>query len=338
MSTSADNQAGENPIQIRLMQSEDAPGVVELYRAVYGEEYPVKTVYDPEAIIRQKENGDMIRIIALDNSKVVGQNAIYRSVTSNPLLYEEGQGIVRPEYRNQEIYDKCVAYGHKEVYPQLQIEQLWGEPVCNHVFTQKAGVRIGYFETGLELDLMPASSYAKEQSSQGRVSSLLMFKTIIALQQTIYLPAIYAETLSYLYSARDFGHAFLPSQAALPNTQTKVQTEIYAGAGVARFTLLEIGSDLEDSLLEQEKEAVSQACCVLQVYLNLASPAVGAAVSILREHQYFLGGILPRWFNQDGLLMQKILHEPDVQNIKLYAERSKKILEIITEDRKSVIK
>lgn len=338
MSTSTDNQAGETLIQIRLMQAEDAKGVVELYREVYGDEYPVKTVYDSQAILQMQEKGDMIRIVALDNRKVVGQTAIYRSSSPNPALYEEGQGIVLPDYRNQKVLEKCMGNSHEVVYPQLKIEQIWGEAVCNHIFMQKAGARLNGYETGLELDLMPSSSYVKEQSSQGRVSALLMFKTYKVLPQTIYLPEIYAETLRYLYSVKDFGHTFLPSQASLLDTPTKAQAEIYAGAGVARFTLLEIGSDLEDCLLKQEKEALAQDCCVLHVYLNLANPAVGVAVNILREQQYFLGGILPRWFNQDGMLMQKILHEPDVQAVKLYSERASKILEIITDDRKSVIK
>jgi len=338
MSLSEDNQVNENPIQVRLMQAEDAQGVVALYREVYGDEYPIKIVYDSQVIIQQQEIGDMIRIVALDKSKVVGQLAIYRSTPTNPSLYEEGQGMVLPDYRNQGILEKCLDYGHMEVYPQMQIEQIWGEAVCNHVFTQKAGVRLSYIETGLELDLMPASSYVKEQSSQGRVSTMLVFKTYKALPQTLYLPTFYAEALSYLYSAHEFGHEFLLSQASLSDTPTKAHLEIYAGAGVARIALLEMGRDLEDALLEQEKEAMAQACCVLQVYLNLSNPSVGAAVNILREHQYFLGGILPRWFNQDGLMMQKILHEPNVQAIKLYTERAGKILELITEDRKSVLK
>ena len=117
----------------------------------------------------------VIRIVALEHSKIIGQTAIYSFTSPNPSLYEEGQGIVLPEYRNQKILEKCLGYGHQVVYPQLQIEQVWAEAVCNHIFTQKAGARLGYFETGLELDLMPASSYVKEQSSQGRVAAFLMF-------------------------------------------------------------------------------------------------------------------------------------------------------------------
>ncbi len=322
--------------EVRRMLPEDAPGVVELYRSVYGDEYPIKAVYDVNSIIEQQQKGDMIRIIAVTGEgRVIGQVAVYRSCVSNPALYEEGQGIVVLECRNQGILDRCMQYGHEEVYPQM-MEQIWGEAVCNHIYTQKAGVRLGYYETGIELDLMPAASYQKEQSSQGRVASLLVFKTFKIAPQTVYLPKIYEDSLRYIYSVYDFGHSFLEAGEPLPPAPTRGQTEIYAGAGVARFTISELGNDLEDYLLQAEKEAAAQNCCVLQVFINLASPANGAAIDILRGHRYFLGGVLPRWFDSDGLMMQKLLHEPNMAGIHLYPERAKKILAIIEADRNSV--
>ncbi len=184
---------------------------------------------------------------------------------------------------------------------------------------------------------MPTASYRKEQSSQGRVSSLLVFKTYKTLPQTLYLPEIYAESLNYLYSVYDFGHRFLPAHSPLPTGQTRGQTEVFVDAGVARFTLLELGTDLDAYLLEQEKAALSQGVGVLQIYLNLASPSVGAAIEVLRQHQYFLGGILPRWFDSDGLLMQKITHSPWFEDVRLYSERTKKNLAILVADRQSVL-
>jgi len=327
----------EQALDIRMMLPEDAPGVVELYRSVYGNEYPVKAVYDVDGIIEQQRSGDMIRIVAVNKmGRVLGQVAAYRSCVSNPELYEEGQGIVLMEYRNRGILDSCIKYGHDHVYPQI-MEQMWGEAVCNHVYTQKAEVSLGCYETGIELDLMPAATYQKEKSSSGRVAGLIMCYTYKPLSQTVFLPEIYKESLRYLYSGCDFGHRFLSASEPLPLGPTKGRTDIYAGAGVARFTISELGSDLEEFLLQQEKEAASQSACILQLYLNLASPSTGTAVEILRQHHYFLGGVLPRWFDSDGLLMQKVLHEPNLAGIHLYTDRAKRILEIIEADRRSVM-
>jgi len=276
----------------------------------------------------------MIRVIALTKGKAVGQVAVYRSAPYEK-LYEEGQGIVHPEYRNLKINDQCMGYAHEKIYPGLGLEQLWGEAVCNHIYMQKACLKLGYTETGIELDLMPASSYKKEQSSRGRVCTLLLSKTFKPFTQTLYLPQRYEEELKYIYSTCNPGHIFLPSVAPLPHKKTRGSREIYKGAGVARFAIPEAGADLESFLAQQEESALKADACIFQAYLNLSSPSVGVEVEIMRKHNYFFGGALPRWFGQDGILMQKMLNEPDLNGIQLYSERAKKILEMILNDKNS---
>ena len=56
------------------------------------------------------------------------------------------------------------------------------------------------------------------------------------------------------------------------------------------------------------------------------------AVDILRKKGYFLGGVLPRWFDHDGILMQKLFCSPDFDGIRLHSERSHKILEMVKQD------
>jgi hypothetical protein len=61
-------------------------------------------------------------------------------------------------------------------------------------------------------------------------------------------------------------------------------------------------------------------------------PWVGEAVAILRDIGYFFGGALPRWFDSDGLLMQKLICSPDFEGIVLVSEFAKQLLEFIKED------
>jgi hypothetical protein len=55
-------------------------------------------------------------------------------------------------------------------------------------------------------------------------------------------------------------------------------------------------------------------------------------VDLLRQKRYFFGGVLPRWFDQDGILMQKLIGSPDFDKIRLHSERSHKILEMVKQD------
>ena len=70
--------------RIDLFRPEDAPGVISLYRSVYGDDYPVKTVYDPDHLCKEMEQGDVYRIVARSaTDEVVGHIAFYRSSPPN---------------------------------------------------------------------------------------------------------------------------------------------------------------------------------------------------------------------------------------------------------------
>jgi hypothetical protein len=71
---------------------------------------------------------------------------------------------------------------------------------------------------------------------------------------------------------------------------------------------------------------------VIQVWSKLSWPWIGEVVGELRSRGYFLGGILPQWFDEDGLLMQKVLKRPDWGGISLYTDRAKHLLSLVRED------
>ncbi|MCX5872965.1 MAG: hypothetical protein NTY51_06985 [Deltaproteobacteria bacterium] len=85
-------------------------------------------------------------------------------------------------------------------------------------------------------------------------------------------------------------------------------------------------------MTEREKEVADHGVQVIQVWLNLGCPWVGAAVDKCRKMDYFLGGAAPRWFNQDGFLMQKVLCDPCFDQIQVYSDRAKQLFEIIKDD------
>jgi hypothetical protein len=101
---------------------------------------------------------------------------------------------------------------------------------------------------------------------------------------------------------------------------------------VARIAFHETGSDFAERLLHLESEALGAGSRVIQVWVKLTEPWVGKAVEILRADGFFLGGVLPQWFDDDGLLMQKLLFEPDFDSIQLYSDRAKRIRDFLKED------
>jgi len=47
---------------------------------------------------------------------------------------------------------------------------------------------------------------------------------------------------------------------------------------------------------------------------------------------------LPRWFNEDGLLLQRLAHAPDWDDIQLLLDRARRIMQLVKNDWQAVQK
>jgi hypothetical protein len=313
--------------EVDLFRPEDAEGVARLFLQVYGEGYPVKTFVEPELLIAENQALRTISIVArTPRGDIVGHNAIFNSAPFQG-LYESGAGVVHPLYRGGAgIFAQMNAHGLEQGKNRFKIAGLFGESVCNHVFSQRMCAKLGAVNTAVELDLMPAAAYAQEQSARGRVSSLLDFIFIQSKPQTVFIPQVYQEALDFIYGGWTDERTRRPSSEPIPaDGATDMEIQIFDFAQVARLTVKEAGQDFGQILAGLEEEFESRGVVVVQIWLNLAWPWVGAVVDRLRARGYFLGGLLPRWFDSDGLLMQKTAARPGWEDMQIYFERAQRI-------------
>ncbi|HTY24989.1 MAG TPA: hypothetical protein VMC85_17795 [Desulfomonilaceae bacterium] len=320
--------------QVEFFRPECAEGIVRLFRAVYGDSYPIKLFYDANALTEANISGECYSIIARNPKReVIGVTHLFRSAPYKN-LYEVAAGLVLKEYRQIGVNKSMLDFIYEEWAPgQENIEEVFGEAVCNHIYMQKTVLDAVHVETALEVALMPAEAYDKEKSSTGRVAGLLIFRPYGSKPHKVYLPSDYEDELKFLYAGLDDIREMSSSQESLPrNESSRAQMTVFDFAGVARIAVEQIGEDFARYLDGLENKALNQKAVVIQVWLKLAVPAVSAAVSILRKKGYFLGGLLPRWFDHDGILMQKLLCPPDFDGIRLYSDRAHQILDIVKED------
>jgi len=320
--------------EIGHFRPEDAEGIVVLFHDVYGEHYPIRLFYDPRALISANENGEYYSIVARTASgKIIGVEHLFRSAPF-PSIYEAGVGLVRKEYRNAGVNNRMMEYLYNEFVPKNdRIEEVFGEAVCNHVFTQKAITRFRHVEMAMEIALMPAAAYAREKSATGRVATLNGFRCYRPKPHRIYIPAVYERQLRRLYSRLDDSREIKISEGNAPaGTTSRIGMEIFDSARVARLAVHEIGADFRNAVTDMEMQAISGNAVVLQAWLNMTIPWVGSAVDTLRERGYFFGGALPRWFDGDGMLMQKLLCPPDFDGIVLESAAAKELLNMIRLD------
>ena len=322
------------PFTVSSFRPEDADGIVRLFRDVYGEGYPIRLFYDPAAITAANREGRYYSICARTSSgKVIGVTHLYLSAPCK-FLYEWGAGLVLKECRNWGVNNHLGGFLCNEFVPRNpHIEELFGEAVCNHPHMQKAIAHFNFVETAIEIALMPAEAYTRENSAKGRVATLNASHCYKPKPHRIFLPLAYERELRGIYDRLDDARDGVVSEGEIPGAKpTMADLTVFDFARVARIAVSEIGDDFPNRLSALESEALTRDTVVFQVWLNLTEPWVGVAVDILRERGYFFGGSLPRWFDGDGLLMQKLLCPPDFEGIVLVSDFAKQLLEFIKED------
>lgn len=313
--------------QIDRFRPEDAGGIANLFYAVYGPGYPFDTYYIPERIIEENQNGNIHSVVARTSSgDIVAHGALYRSSPHYANLYEIGQYIVLKNYRDTFAAYKINQYISETLTQYVRPDGIFGEAVCNHITTQKSSALIGMKDVALEVDLMPSKVYEKEKSASGRVSCLIQFRSFCDRPHEVFIPAVYRERIEYILSDCNLSRVITPSAGVIPSEcRSELTVKVFVDAGVARSNVIKVGVDFESAVTQFEKQAEKKAIVVLQYFLNLDNPWVGSAVEILRERGYFLGGYVPRWFDTDGLLMQKVLSQPDFSSIALYSGKAKEM-------------
>ncbi|AGW14211.1 hypothetical protein [Megalodesulfovibrio gigas] len=319
---------------IALMRPEDAPGAARLLYLIYDTNYPVVDYYVPEKLIAMSRTKALLTLVArLEHGAIAGQIAMYRSSPPNPALYEQGQLLVDPAYRHTSIAYMLLKAQEELTQTMAWAEVFWGEPVCNHLVTQKGAKRQGYLPCGLELSLMPDEAYAKE-GAPGRVSCLMAFRVVRDRPLPLYVPdccrPVVEPILASLPLQREMCQAGPPAQAGNVASlgPVTVQTlRVFDQAQVARMQVFAVGQDIRAQVAALMDLAARQKLAVVQVYLNAADPGVVAAVAALRERGFLFGAFAPLWFVEgDALMLQWLAARPDFEAIRLLTDQAKTIL------------
>jgi hypothetical protein len=313
----------------------DAAGVARLFYTVYGEGYPVDTCYIPERLIEENRSGALHSVVArTDSGEVVAHVALYRSSPRNAKLYEYGLGLTLPSYRSSLVFSRACQAAMKLVGGD-DIDGFFCESVCNHVVTQKLALQSRAVETALEPALMPAAAYTAERSAAGRVACVMSFRVARDQRRVVFVPPPYRAEIEFMMSGLGLDRELRVAESTLltlPDAPSAIDVERFASAGVARCTLTSAGNDLAIRIGEVERELAQAGYALVQVFVDLGQPSCGAAVDALRAQGYSLGGFLPTWFGNDGLLLHKYFAPPDFDHIQLHSARAKALREIVERD------
>ena len=314
----------------------EAPSVGEVFRSVYGDAYVDPSVYQPQALLRKIDRGQLHAMLALDaDGRPAGYVAI-GAETPNPFLWEEKRLVVVPEYNKTDLGMALITlWEDPSVWP-ARIEGLFGAPVCHHYFSQIFCAKSGWVASTLQLDLFDAAILQERPEGLSRVSCVQFFSPMPPAPAPSYWPGEYGEFLATISRARQESPGIL-STAPLPAAPaTKWATTPPPSSRNLHVTVSHIGGDWPEAVRGLLDEARRQQAVSLQMVLDTSCAWIGEAVRILRAHGFFLGGLAPRWFGADGLLMQRVTADTRYDLLKLYSAPAQQLLEFIRADRRSV--
>jgi acyl carrier protein len=322
------------PYEIGPLRPGDGRGVAQLFHTIYGDRYPVEDYYVPERIERLNAEGAMLTVVArLEGGIVAGQGAYYQSSPPNRALFEFGQVMVAPEYRDTLMAAKIIREMDRLSRAMSQAQGFFGEAVCTHTVTQKLVYKQGYSECGLELSLMPAGAYEKEGAGARRVSCLLGARVDRDRRMPLHLPQCYRGELEFILNGLRLERDILFSPPDEPAAaETSLERRTFDFARVERAQALAVGADFPALAARLDREAADKGLAVLQVFVNAGAPGAAFAVEALRARGFFLGGLVPLWFGPDGLLMQKLYVKPEFEAITLHSDKAKAIFEHVRAD------
>jgi len=179
---------------------------------------------------------------------------------------------------------------------------------------------------------MPARAYETEHSAEGRVGCLLYSRVIVDNHRTLHIPPSYRSQIEFILEGLKLDRKIVYPEARLEIGMAEMDVKRFDAAGVARCTLTAPGADLPKQLQDIENELRSTGYALVQFFIDLGKPWSAGMVELLRQEGYYLGGLLPIWFGDDGLLMQKHFVDPGFDTLKIQYERGRNVVEMVKAD------
>ncbi len=310
----------------------DGPGVARLFYAVYGDAYPIDTYYIPERLSEENRLGNIRSAVARTAAgDIVAHVALYRSSPPNRNLYEYGVGLTLPSYRPTMAFFRITQL-IMELLGKDGVDGFYGEAVCNHIVTQKLSRQSGALETAVEPALMPAEAYQAEKSAIGRVGCLVYSRVDIDCPKKLFLPLAYLQELRFILDGLNLDRELQTTDVALPSGSGIIDVQRFAGDGVARCMVAMPGEGLPAQVAALAEELRRDGYALVQFFIDLGKPWANRIVEQLRGQGFSLGGLLPIWFGDDGLLMQKHFVDPDFDNMKICSDRGRSLVDVIRRD------
>ncbi len=307
MNTPSSPELTVNGYTIRRLGPADATAIVRLVQEIYGDTYYPRDLYDPEQIVHLNEVGKLVSIVALDSAgQVVGHYALERPHLGP--VAEASDAIVLPEHRHHHLMEQMRRIG---------LAGLVGDPVTNHLFSQKAEEHFGAFPCGVALGLWPRSFHNMPEALPQRMSFVIYFKVLRSRTQVVHVATHHQEMTSRVYQQYGISVPLREEASAEGTGDMEVVVEAAVQTGTIRVRRL--GADTVAGVRQARRELCAErGAKALTLELPLTQPGTAEVCRAAEEEGFFFSGLGPGFAHDgDTLLLQFLDEDLDLSLVQI---------------------
>jgi hypothetical protein len=322
---------------VRRLRAEDARGVVDCVRRVYGDSYIIHTeLYHPEEIVALNEAGRLVSVVALnEGEEIVGHYALERPDPASRIA-ESGEAMVLPEHQHHHLLEKMRLLLEDEA-ARLGLHGIFGRTVTNHVFSQKMVERFGERPCGVSLGRTPRTFRNMREALPQRMSIVFYFKYLgTADTVRIHVPPRHQEICRQIYE--QFQVRLEPHASQSVPESGEFAVEHHPELKRSNILVRRVGKDTVEHVRAAHRELCrAQEVEVVYLELPLTEPGTPEACQALEEDGFFFSGVAPLYFPQGDVLRLQFLNvDLDTSLLQIESAFAKTLLKYVDQERQRI--
>jgi serine/threonine-protein kinase RsbW len=323
-----------NTYMVRRLRPEDAAGVAELVRHVYGDSYVIHTeLYHPEEIAQLNEQGRLESVVALEpGGSLVGHYALERPDLASAVA-ESGEAMVLPEHQHHHLLEQMRVVLEVEAR-RLGLSGIFGRTVTNHVYSQKAVERFGERPCGVSLGRTPRTFHNMREPLAQRMSAVFYFK-YLGKSETgpVYVPPRHRDICERIY--QQFGSEPELAESRQTNGKSELKVNFHPELQRAVIQVRRVGPETATAVCQARRDLCrSGQVEVVYVELPLRQPGTPAVCEAAEENGFFFSGVAPLYLeNGDALRLQYLGVELDVALLQIENPFARELLAYVEQER-----
>jgi serine/threonine-protein kinase RsbW len=323
---------------VRRMDRDEAIEVCKGAYKSHGYTFFDEHIYYPEQMVALNESGEMVSVVAVTPDNTFMGHAALHYPYAGARIGELTFIFVNPEYRSQGCMGKMLGLLF-ETPKQYALQGVYAFAVTNHIFSQKAMLKHGLNDCGIELATSPSTWVFKgiEGDESQRISVALSFKYVAAPKPlTLYPPHHHRAMVEKLYKGIGANHAFTApaeSKSLLLEAESVIETNVFALEGNAEIFVKKYGQNVVREIKVMLRHLCLEQISAINLFLSLEDPLTYFMVAEFEKMEFFFSGIMPMTVVGDALILQYLNNTPvEYDKVVAYSDMAKAILGYIREN------